>query len=380
MHKLFKAVTASTIAIFSTLSFAETTVVPKQCSEDSTYQWASLKEASEKLDSTLASGQISDAGKLLDAYVEWSDALKRSAVQLDMYFNPRDGITVVEMVDSFIREHVVIGGYKPEIQPEVLYTTGKLDLTDTPYREVTTRFTIFQRSGNEQSAQFTIDESSIKRCEEAIRCTGRTPTKTTACNIIAEAWQKAANSTTDTIATEEAIAVAKYAIEYEKDWDKFHRSSRYQYPWEKGIQAWHFKDELSGNMFVKPPAYQIFFIRPWFALEYINKADDGSQFKVAGVMEWVGFNNWKSCKLFGVEWFDLACGISGVTTFSDRAGADDVGHGVMLHLDNKFSFGATRHSDEIGFFISVDLLKAIQEKGENVEYWQKMAKSYLGAK
>ncbi|WP_411992101.1 hypothetical protein [Agarivorans sp. DSG3-1] len=169
-----------------------------------------------------------------------------------------------------------------------------------------------------------------------------------------------------------AAEVAKAAISGSKLWDKYYYKSRYMYPWEKAFSLVMSENELNDGKFKLPPKYQYFLLRPWAALEYVENADDGSQFKGTITFEWVGINKWNGC--FGS---DIACGVSLVSTYSDRAGADDFGHGVMLHVANKYSFGVTSRDSKAGFFVTVDLLKAFNDKEDEVKYWVEKVDKYL---
>jgi len=55
-------------------------------------------------------------------------------------------------------------------------------------------------------------------------------------------------------------------------------------------------------------------------------------------------------------------GISIISTYADRAGTKDVGHGLMFHYDHVYSLGVTRHGDDTGVFLSIDLQKLFTDK------------------
>ncbi|RKF19865.1 hypothetical protein DBZ36_05245 [Alginatibacterium sediminis] len=164
----------------------------------------------------------------------------------------------------------------------------------------------------------------------------------------------------------EAAELSKYLLAYSKEWDKFYYEARYQYPWEKMFTSYIYRDQLSSTTFAAPPNKQLFLLRPWAVLEYVDGAADGSQFKAALSLEWFGINLWQGC--FGSN---VACGASLISTYSDRAGLDDFGHGLMLHVSNKYSFGATFRDGETGIFVTADLLKAITDKKSEVKSWEK---------
>lgn len=108
--------------------------------------------------------------------------------------------------------------------------------------------------------------------------------------------------------------------------------------------------------FRSPPKVQWFALRPNILIENISGARDGDQIKESFALEIVGFNYWQDAC------FGLACGASLIVNYSDRNGVEDTGWGFMVHVDNSYSFGVTKHSGEIGLFVTVDLLKFFQNK------------------
>lgn len=359
-------------------AFANTEIQLKQCSEvEVINHWRSLERASTKLDKLLASEKSKDAAVVLEGYKTWSTAVVESTKEIDSYFIPKGATTLSELTQKYIDQHIISGDLEMEDYPTFIYTKGGNDLADTPTAAITTLFTLYERDGVKQEGNFMLDENSVRRCEQALQCRGRTPTKVTACNMLAESWTDTVNAYKATIKDRQAALVAKYAIATEKSWERYHNEARYQYPWEKAITAWVLSEELSSDAFVNPPEYQYFFVRPWAAMEYVQEAEDGSQFKAAATVEWFGINRWQSCRILGVTLFNKACGISAVSSWSDRAGADDIGHGAMLHFDNQYSFGATWRSGDVGFFLTVDLLKALEDKHDSIKKWQNIAEEYL---
>ena len=69
-------------------------------------------------------------------------------------------------------------------------------------------------------------------------------------------------------------------------------------------------------------------------------------------------------------------GIALVTTYSDRATVDSVGHGVMFHIDNDYSVGVTDHGGDTGVFVTIDLLKFIQGKEKRFNAYRSKVKEY----
>ncbi|MGC4071196.1 MAG: hypothetical protein QM760_01485 [Nibricoccus sp.] len=56
--------------------------------------------------------------------------------------------------------------------------------------------------------------------------------------------------------------------------------------------------------------------------------------------------------------------------YSDRAGADDVGHGVTVYVANKYCIGWASHGGDNGFFALLDALKFIESKKAKAENYR----------
>ena len=366
--------TAVALLLLSSASFAETELKLQQCSDvkesDQNY-WTELSKASTELDTLLASKET-DFAVILDSYKTWSVSVLNSTKQLDKAFQPQGDITLTEMTQDYFDEYLDADLFKGSNYPKFEYR--KLG-SDAP---TAIQFSIIEEGGIEASGRFELNMDSIAQCEEVVKCQGRTPTKVTSCHMLAESFRNEANAHFARIKEREAVLVAKYAVATGKKWDRYHNEARFQYPWEKTFTAWLLREELSSDKFVTPPSYQYHIGRIWAAMEYVGDADDGSQFKVAPTVEWVGINSWETCRVFGHELFKKACGVSAVSTWTDRGGVSDVGHGAMLHFDNKYSFGATWRSEgDVGFFLTVDLLKALESKQESIKSWQDKVEEYL---
>ncbi len=132
------------------------------------------------------------------------------------------------------------------------------------------------------------------------------------------------------------------------------------------LEGRHFKQDY----LVGPPERQWIFLHPSFVYEHIKSAPDGENNQISLAIEW-----------FGVNWWDkknsllpFAFGASIASTYSDRLGAEDLGHGVMLHFDNQYSLGWANHDGEDGFYISLDIFKLIKNKKERFDrYKEKMS-------
>ena len=103
-------------------------------------------------------------------------------------------------------------------------------------------------------------------------------------------------------------------------------------------------------------------------MQYIDHASDGEQMKEALAVEWLGVNYWN---------WKIPFGISAVSTYADRASVKDISHGLMFHVNNKYSFGLTRNGDDNGIFFTLDLLKLFEDKQSNFTKYRDSAKGYF---
>ena len=150
-----------------------------------------------------------------------------------------------------------------------------------------------------------------------------------------------------------AILAAK-----DKEWTNYIDNARAQTFFDIGVTTflyeWQYGKEP--DVFSSPPKVQWFGLRPAVIIENVSDAIDGDQTKTGLALEVVGFNAWKDAC------FGLACGASALITHMDRNEIDKFGWGISFHVENDYSFGFTRHGDETGFFVTVDLLKLLVNK------------------
>lgn len=148
-------------------------------------------------------------------------------------------------------------------------------------------------------------------------------------------------------------------------WDQFRREARSMYVWELAAnELVHRKQSEKG--FPSPPNWQLILMHPSAGLEYAPGSGD----KVTPVitLEVLGANRWKWGGPEGEGVMGMALGGSIVMTFSDRAGFKTISYGGIVHIDNKFSIGATRGRGPAGkewrVLFSLDLLKLVQEESK----------------
>jgi hypothetical protein len=152
---------------------------------------------------------------------------------------------------------------------------------------------------------------------------------------------------------------------FDNQWKKYATEARSQTPIELALNSWYFSRNNPTPGFVGAPDYQIIFLHPSVVMESVNNAADGSKFKAGIAMEWIG-GNWWSWSDGEDAQMETPLGISIISTYADRAGTKDVGHGLMFHYDHVYSLGVTRHGDDTGVFLSIDLQKLFTDKASKL--------------
>lgn len=146
---------------------------------------------------------------------------------------------------------------------------------------------------------------------------------------------------------------------YSSQWTKYFTEARSQTFLELAVNTRLNKKQYNRKdpEPVPPPEYQLILLHPNIVLESVPDAKDGDQLKEALALELIGFNRWNASTPYGA---------SITAVYSDRADVDDLGVGLMFHVNNSYSFGVTKRDDETGYFISIDLLKFFESKQQNL--------------
>lgn len=113
-----------------------------------------------------------------------------------------------------------------------------------------------------------------------------------------------------------------------------------------------------------PPRRQWFALHPNVTLQYVDGAPKGDQLKPGLSIEWFGVNWWDESPL------GFPLGVSLTTVYADAPQIDTVGHGITLHVDNRFTFGWAKHGSDNSFHVSADLLSLFEEKKEQFEKYR----------
>ena len=136
------------------------------------------------------------------------------------------------------------------------------------------------------------------------------------------------------------------------EWDGFLGVSKHQTVWEVALTTHVQRNHFKADHIVGPPDLQMIALHPRLVYSHSDAAVDGEQQSVGLAVEWIGFNFWK---------WKIPLGASIASVYVDRASTPDVGHGVMLHINNTYSIGWADHHGEDSFYVSLDLLKLFSD-------------------
>lgn len=158
---------------------------------------------------------------------------------------------------------------------------------------------------------------------------------------------------------------AKHLDTLGRDWDRFLDISKSQTALEVWLTTLFHRKHFQKNHLVGPPSSQIIALHPHLIYSDMNDAPDGSKQELGLAVEWIGINFW--------DW-KIPFGFSYTTTYVDRAGFDNKGKGIMLHINNHYSIGWSEHGDEDTVYVTIDLLKLFEEKKQ--QYQSYLSKYY----
>ncbi|WOT04724.1 hypothetical protein [Shewanella youngdeokensis] len=135
--------------------------------------------------------------------------------------------------------------------------------------------------------------------------------------------------------------------ELQSDWKAYIKEARYQTPLDVWLTTALQSNHFHGTDLVGPPQWQAFMLRPSLVFEHIDELKDGDKDDVSLAVEWAGVNWWKT-----------GIGFSLTSVYHDRKEVDALGHGLTIHIKNKYSIGYVHRSDNNGsIFFNIDLLE-----------------------
>ncbi len=141
--------------------------------------------------------------------------------------------------------------------------------------------------------------------------------------------------------------------QYISVWDTYFEERKPQLPWEMLINQISNRDVRAADYFAMPPEGDWILFHPSIVYSSVSGAKSGQEKELSLALEILGYNWWRNKSLSG---------FSVVAVTSDREGISDDGYGLMFHFGSRYSLGWTKYNKEEGWFVSMDLLGAAQNK------------------
>jgi len=158
-------------------------------------------------------------------------------------------------------------------------------------------------------------------------------------------------------------AIHAELVRLDAEWDYYFDDARSQFWWE--FMANNAIYDPAGDSLARPPVGQLILFHPSAAMEYVgSNVTAESSYNLVGIIDVIGYNRlrWKEDGPYS-KW---PLGASLVATYVPATPGDDFGYGLMFHVKNEFSFGATRRDtgagNETTWLFSVDLTRLFLEK------------------
>lgn len=152
--------------------------------------------------------------------------------------------------------------------------------------------------------------------------------------------------------------------ELSNEWDTYFGGARAQTFADIAVTTFLERHHFKKDFLVGPSPRQWFVLHPNVVLEQVDAAPEGEQFKPALSVEWIGLNWWKK------SFIGIPFGLSLTSVYSDRPEVDDIGHGVTLHFDNKYTIGYSYRDGDSGFYLSLDLVKLFEDQQQQMERYR----------
>ena len=152
-------------------------------------------------------------------------------------------------------------------------------------------------------------------------------------------------------------------VRLDAEWNYYFDDARSQFWWE--FIANNALYDPAGDTLARPPVGQLILLHPNAAMEYVGSDVTVERaYNLVGIIDVIGYNRlrWKEEDPYS-KW---PLGASLVATYVPATPGDDFGYGLMVHVKNEFSFGATRRDTGAGtettWLFSVDLTKLFLDK------------------
>jgi len=130
------------------------------------------------------------------------------------------------------------------------------------------------------------------------------------------------------------------------EWRYYFEEARVQYPWELASDLDDVLEDAPPGL-LRAPTKQTFWLHPAAGLSYVEGAEDGQQLRPTAILEIYGKNYWDfkpnsaTAELDGHAW-----GWSLITNYTDIQDIDDVGVGLSVHYDHKYTASFSYHDDD----------------------------------
>jgi len=172
--------------------------------------------------------------------------------------------------------------------------------------------------------------------------------------------------------------IGAVARERRAQWQVYFDESIPQWPWELGlVNGPIYEHTLKHEKGLgKVPDWQLIVAHPDVALEYVDGAADGDQFRPSLMVEIVGVDFWSwehGAKQKGPWGLPIPVGAGFVATFADRADSKDWGFGGVIHINHTYNIGATFRGSDKGIFFSVNLAKLFEDKRKKADKYLSLA-------
>lgn len=176
------------------------------------------------------------------------------------------------------------------------------------------------------------------------------------CSDYMEDYARALNAYRVAYTSVSAANTQKKVRKLAAQWDAYLEDARSHGFFDVAFTTFMEREHFQGDSLVGPPPRQWIALHPNLVYEHVGNASDGDQDKAALAIEWIGVNWWSEDSWF----FGVPIGVSVTSTYTDRPEVDDVGTGLMIHINNSYSIGWTHRGGDDGVYLSLDLLKVVQ--------------------
>lgn len=154
-------------------------------------------------------------------------------------------------------------------------------------------------------------------------------------------------------------------VKLDDEWSYYFDKARSQYWWEFLANNTLYKPE--DDKLARPPAGQLILAHPNVAMEYVgSNGEVDSALNLIGIIEIIGYNRLRWNQEGPMSKWPL--GISFTATYVPVNPGSNFGYGLMIHIKNNLSFGATQRDtgdgNEITWVLSVDLSKLFLTKSQ----------------